>query len=601
MSKTSPTASIHQQPVKGITTYLRLIKYIKPFWPAFILSVIGLAIYSFSSASFAQAMKWLIDSIEVEGGLTEQRVFFPLLVVGIFTIRGLGTFLGTYFMTYVARQLIHHLRLDLFKKFLVLPASFYDHTSSGQLVSRLTFNVEQVTGAATKAITVIIREGLFVIGLMGYLLYTNWKLSLIFVAVAPVIGLAVNFASKRFRKLSKRIQASMGNVTHTAAETLQGYKEVRIFGGAKQEVTKFTQFSEDNRKQAMKMALTQGLSTPIVQLVVSMSLGFLVWLALSPELVGQMSAGEFIAFLTAAALIAKPLRDLTEINETIQQGIAAAEEIFTYLDAPTEVDSGTQTLERAKGKLSFNQVEFSYASHLPQVIKNISFTAQPGEMLALVGQSGSGKSTLANLILRFYDINSGSIELDDTPINELTLANLRQQLALVTQQVTLFNATLAENIAYGLDNPSREAIEAAAEAAYVTEFASKLPQGLDTLVGDNGVLLSGGQRQRVAIARAIMKDAPVLILDEATSALDTQSERYIQQALEKVMQGRTTLVIAHRLSTIEAADRILVMDNGRLIEEGSHQQLLAQDGAYAQLYKLQFSEAANLEEDEQPS
>lgn len=588
---TSQTSDTQQPPIKGIKTYLRLLSYIKPYWPAFALSVVGLAIYSFSSASFAQAMKWLIDSIE--GGLSEQRLFFPLLVVGIFTLRGLGTFLGTYFMTYVARQLIHLLRLDLFKKFLVLPASFYDHTSSGQLVSRLTFNVEQVTGAATKAITVIVREGLFVLGLMAYLLYTNWKLSLVFIAVTPVIGLAVNFASRRFRKLSKRIQASMGDVTHTAAETLQGYKEVRIFGGPKQEIAKFTQFSEYNRKQAMKMALTKGLSTPLVQLIVSISLGFLVWLALSPELVGQMTAGEFIAFLTAAALMAKPLRDLTEINDTIQQGIAAAEEIFTYLDAPAETDTGTKNLARAKGKLEFNQVEFSYAADLPQVIKQVSFTAQPGEMLALVGHSGSGKSTLANLILRFYDINGGTIKLDDTPINELTLASLRQQLALVTQQVTLFNATLAENIAYGIDNPSRAAIEAAAEAAYVTEFAANLPQGLDTLVGDNGVLLSGGQRQRVALARAIMKDAPILILDEATSALDTQSERYIQRALEKVMQGRTTLVIAHRLSTIEAADRILVMDKGKLIEEGSHTELLAKQGTYAHLYKLQFTEQAN--------
>lgn len=575
-------------PAKGIQAYLRLLAYVRPYWGAFILSVIGYAIYAGSSTAFAQVMKLLIDSIQE--GMNEKRLFFPLLVVGIFVLRGVGTFLGTYFMSYVARQLVHYLRLDLFKRFLVLPARFYDQHSTGHLVSRLTFNVEQVTGAATNAVTVLLREGLLVIGLMGYLLWVNWKLALVFVAVSPIIGLVVSYASKRFRRISHRIQNSMGDVTHVASETLQGYRVVRSFGGKDFEFQRFVKASQYNRTQAMKMALTKAISTPVVQTIVAMVLGILVWLALSPDLMGEMTPGEFIAFLTAASLMAKPLRQLTEINNTIQQGLAAAMDVFSYLDAPEEEDQGTKTLERAKGEVSFNKVSFRYSEDSPLALNKINFTAQAGEMIALVGRSGGGKSTLASLIPRFYNATEGEVLLDGIPITELTLASLREQIALVTQQVTLFNDTLAANIAYGIKNPDPQAIEAAAKAAYVMDFAEKLPQGLNTLVGDNGVLFSGGQRQRIAIARAIMKDAPILILDEATSALDTESERYIQQALEEVTKNRTTFVIAHRLSTIEQADRILVIDKGEIVEEGSHQALLAKNGAYAQLHQMQFHE-----------
>ncbi|GLR64683.1 lipid A export permease/ATP-binding protein MsbA [Marinospirillum insulare] len=577
-----------KQAPTGLNAYLRLLSYVRPYWPAFILSVLGYALYAASSTAFAQVMKLLVDSIQ--DGMTEKRLFFPLLVVGIFALRGVGTFFGTYFMTYVARQLIHYLRLDLFKRFLVLPAGFYDKHSSGHLVSRLTFNVEQVTGAATNAITVLVREGLFVVGLMGYLLWVNWKLALVFVAVSPVIGLVVSYASKRFRRLSHRIQNSMGDVTHVASETLQGYRVVRSFGGTEFEYQRFLKASEYNRAQAMKMALTKAINTPVVQTIVAIALGILVWLALSPDLMGEMTPGEFIAFLTAASLMAKPLRQLTEINNTIQQGLAAAMDVFTYLDAPEEEDKGTKTLERAQGEVSFKKVSFQYAQDKPLALNQVNFTAKPGEMIALVGRSGGGKSTLANLIPRFYNATQGEIQLDGLPITELTLASLREQIALVTQQVTLFNDTLAANIAYGIKDPDPKAIEAAAKAAFVMDFAEKLPEGLNTLVGDNGVLLSGGQRQRIAIARAIMKDAPILILDEATSALDTESERFIQQALEEVMQGRTSFVIAHRLSTIEQADRILVIDQGQIVEEGNHQELLALNGAYAQLHQLQFHE-----------
>ncbi|PKO60211.1 MAG: lipid A export permease/ATP-binding protein MsbA, partial [Betaproteobacteria bacterium HGW-Betaproteobacteria-19] len=515
----------------------------------------------------------------------------PALIVAIAAWQGLGSYLGNYFIAQVSLGLVHDLRLALFDSLLRLPNRYFDSNNSGHLISRITFNVTMVTGAATDAIKVVIREGLTIVFLFGYLLWMNWKLTLVMVAILPVIGVLVGSASKKFRKQAKKIQAAMGDVTHVASETIQGYRVVRSFGGEAYESARFRAASEDNTRKQLRMVKTGATYTPTLQLVTYSAMAVLLFLVL--WLRGDSTAGELVAYITAAGLLPKPIRQLSEVSSTIQKGLAGAESIFSQLDEAPELDQGTLTRPRVEGRLSVKHLSFSYPGTERKVLDDISFDVEPGQMVALVGRSGSGKSTLANLIPRFYVHDEGDILIDGVAVQNFALRNLRQQIALVTQHVTLFNDTVANNIAYGdLAGAPRDAVERAAEAAYAREFIDRLPLGFDTEIGENGVSLSGGQRQRLAIARALLKDAPILILDEATSALDTESERHIQAALDHATRGRTTLVIAHRLSTIERADMILVMDQGHLVERGTHAELLAAGGHYARLHSMQFRDEA---------
>jgi len=569
--------------------YGRLLTYVKPFLGSFSLAILGFIIFASAAPLLSKMMGEIVDVLAAPK--REDVNFIVFAMVGIFAYRGLGTFLGKYFIARVGRGVVHTLRTGLFKHMLTLPSNYYDGESTGRLISRVIFDVNQVTGASTRALTTLIQDGLTVIFLMGYLIYLDWTLTLIFLALAPIIGGLVAFASKFFRKYSKRIQQSVGNVTQVTNESINAYREVRTFGGQEFENTRFYKASEDNRKQALKFELTNAINVPLNQQIIALGLGFMVYMMFDRVLNQTMSAGEFMTFITAASLIAKPLRSLTDINSVIQKGVVGAESIFTVLDSEAEVDGGDKVLERTKGHIQINDLSFKYPSSDDWILKSLNVEAQAGKTYALVGRSGSGKTTLMSLLPRFYQAQQGSITLDGNNIEELTLASLRRNVSIVSQQVVLFNSSVLANIAYGeLKDKTREQVIAAAKAAHADEFIIQMSEGYDTVIGDNGVLLSGGQRQRIAIARAILKDSPVLILDEATSALDTESERHIQSAMEEVMKGRTTFVIAHRLSTIESADQIWVMDKGEIIERGSHSELLNVKGAYANLHAIQFHE-----------
>ena len=602
----------------GTKTYLRLLGYVARYWFPFLIAVFGLLLHSLAEIAFIDLLRYITDTVAVLTGsaadsaaasksgviggiaqglfgdelVNESWLVIPLFLIMISAVRGVGYLIGTYFIAYVANYLVHALRTDLFNRYLLLPFKFFDQSMSGNLVSVVTFNVQQVTEAGTKAIKTVIQQGSLVILLMGYLLYVNWILTLFFIAVLPIIGLIVTKVSKRFRLISKNILSAMGDVTHVTQEAVQGYQEVRMFGAVKTERNRMSNASHDNRRQNMKMAFTGALSNPLIILIVSFAFAGVTGFMLNPIILNTMTTGSFIAFIVASGVLIKPIRQLTEVNSDIQRGIAAAESIFEILDSDAETDQGTFETEAVTGGFELFNVSFTYKGTKKEVLREINLKVSPGETIALVGSSGSGKTSLVSLIPRFYNHKEGQILLDGVDVNEFALTNLRKHIGIVSQNVTLFNDTIFNNIAYGeLKDRSVDQVRAAAKIANADEFIEDLPDGYDTHIGDDGVMLSGGQRQRIAIARAVLKNAPILILDEATSALDTDSERHIQAALDQLMKGRTTFVIAHRLSTVEKADRILVLEKGLIIEQGTHEQLLGNKGRYAKLYRNQFDES----------
>jgi subfamily B ATP-binding cassette protein MsbA len=571
--------------------YVRLIAYAKPYWRMFAVSTVGMVFYAATEPIFAAMMKPLLDGTFIDRD-AEVVKSMPLILLGIFLVRGIAGFINTYCLQWVGRRVVADLRQEMFEHLLRSPAGYFDNQSTGQILAKLTYNVENVADAATTAVTTIIRDGLTVIGLVAYMLYINVMLSAIFLLVGPAMAISIRFASQHFRRHSKRIQDRVGELTHVAQEAIDGHRVVKAFGGQARAAERFSFVNEKTRSLQMKMVATNAISVPLVQLVSAIAIAVIIYLSTMQGLREDISVGTFMSFILAMGLLLQPIKSLTGINNQLQRGIIAADSLFELIDSPAEVDTGDRTLDRAQGRVEIRGLTHVYDVDKGPVLRDLDLVIEPGETLALVGRSGSGKSTLASLLPRFYDPLAGQILIDGIPTHDLTLASLRAQISLVTQEVVLFNDTIRNNIAYGHPGAVDQAtLEAVAEAAHALEFIQDLPEGFDTLVGDRGILLSGGQRQRLAIARAMLKDAPILILDEATSALDSEAERHIQAALERLMSNRTTLVIAHRLTTIERANRILVLDQGRVVETGSHADLLALDGHYARLHRMQFNDA----------
>ena len=570
--------------------YRRLWRYVIPYKLVAVIAVIGMASTALIEASLVYLLEPLMDEALVAQNL-ETVYWMPIAFVAIFVARGVSGFATELSLGWIGRNVISSLRRDVFRKFLTLPTRFFESHSTGPLLSRLTYNVEMVAESVTSVVTIAVRDVLTVIAAFSVMLLQSPKLTQFVVILIPVIALLVRVMGVAFRRYSGRIQDSVGEVTQVTEEIVTGNRVVKIFGGYEYEKDRLDEVDERNKKQNLKLIRVRSLGVAVTQSIFGLGVAGVIYMAGRESVAGNLSPGQFISFFSAMMLMLQPVRRITNVNATLQRGVAASDSLFTVIDEPDEADSGDVDLGKARGKVEFRSVSFSYGDETMAVLEDVSIAVEPGQSLAIVGQSGSGKSTLVSLLPRFYDIDSGEILLDGRPIGDYTLKSLRDNISLVSQDVILFDDTIANNLAYGeLRKYSEDEMLQAAEAAHVLEFANDMPKGLETWVGDRGVLLSGGQRQRIAIGRALLKNAPVLILDEATSSLDTQSERRIQDALNKLMKNRTTLVIAHRLSTVERADCIIVLDRGRVVEVGTHSELLDRDGRYAALYHMQFSE-----------
>jgi subfamily B ATP-binding cassette protein MsbA len=574
-----------------VRVYRRLLTYVRPYWLIIVPAVMATVIYSGLTGVVPFFMEGVTDELVNEALGSSNQYRIPILIAVVFALRGTMEFLTVYGLSWVGRSVIRDLRSELFGRYLELPAAYYDRSSTGELISKLTYNTEQVAEAISSAIVSLVRDSLTIIVLMGVMIHYSGTLTLIICIVGPVVAVLITYMSKAFRRYSGRIQNSMGDVTRVAEQSLQGHRIVKIFSGQQYEQEQFDEINRRNFRLNQRLVATRAFGDWLTQYVVILGIAVIMYVVLADSMLEELTAPIFIGFITAMGATLTPLKRLTNINAILQRGVAAADSIFAMLDEPAEADTGTATMMRAVGNVEYRDVSFRYSGSQSEVLSRVSLTVPAGSTVALVGRSGSGKSTLVSLLPRLYDVAEGQISLDGIDVRTLRLADLRRQLSFVSQDVVLFDDTIAGNIAYGaLASRPRAEIEQAAEAAHVSEFAAELEAGLDTRVGERGILLSGGQRQRVAIARALLKDAPVLILDEATSALDTESERRVQDALERLMSSRTTLVIAHRLSTIENADLIVALKDGRIVESGTHAELLSRDGYYSTLYRMQFSD-----------
>ena len=598
MSKAKARADAKRKLTRGKVTpgqsfiiYKRILGFLKPYWKLGLLAVVAMVLAAAAQAAFAWIVQPMVDGTFIEQDPAARR-WVPVGLILIFALHGLTSFASEYTVAWVGRNVVKDIRQALFEKYLQLPVAFFDRSSPGMLLAKLTYNVNQIQSAASNAIVVLIRDTFTIIFLVGYMFYLSGWLALVFFGLGPVLASIVNWANHRFRKVARKLQTSVGNFAQIAEDSIRGHTEVKIFGGGDYEADRFNHINEKHRKQQMRYIMVKAMSQPMMQFTAVIALAIILYLATMDVVMETVTPGGLLSFVTAMLLLMPPLKRIVNVNSEIQKALAAGESVFEILDEPPEPDQGTIPLERATGHIEYRDLSFTYKEEDGPVLRDINLEILPGQTVALVGRSGSGKTTLASLLPRFYEPTTGDILLDGRSIREYRLKDLREQIALVGQHVVLFNDTLANNIAYGMrDKPSAVELKDVAIAANALGFIEELPNGFETMIGENGVMLSGGQRQRVAIARALLKNAPILILDEATSALDSESEQLIQDALEQLMRDRTTLVIAHRLSTIEDADKIVVLDKGRIVETGTHNELLALGGHYSVLHGTQFTEA----------